>query len=97
LIFNFKSILLFKYGTYPHSSRLSIFMNKQSLRIAIITSLYTPFLSGVSIAVHQRVRWLLEQGHQVFLIHPEFNDKFPQEVFARAMPSLGERKILGEL
>lgn len=67
-------------------------MNKQSLRVAIITSLYTPFLSGVSIAVHQRARWLLQQGHEVFLIHPEFNEKFPQEVAARAMPSLDELK-----
>jgi glycosyltransferase involved in cell wall biosynthesis len=67
-------------------------MKKPSLRVAIITSLYAPFLAGVSIAVHQRVRWLLEQGHEVFLIHPEFNDQFPKKVGSRPMPGLDELK-----
>ena len=67
-------------------------MKKTSLRVAIITSLYAPFLAGVSIAVHQRVRWLLEQGHEVFLIHPEFNDKFPKKVASRGMPGLDDLK-----
>jgi glycosyltransferase involved in cell wall biosynthesis len=65
-------------------------MNKKPLRIAIITSLYAPFLTGVSVAVHQRVSWLLKQGHQVFLIHPEFNDKYPKRVGKRPMPGLDE-------
>ena len=43
----------------------------KKLRIALFTALYTPFLSGISVAVHQRVRWLLEQGHEVFLIYPQ--------------------------
>lgn len=65
-------------------------MKKQPLRIAIFTSLYTPFLSGVSVAVHQRVRWLLQQGHKVFLIHPQINDEYPKNVSKRPMPGLDE-------
>ncbi|WP_414582383.1 glycosyltransferase [Scytonema sp. PCC 10023] len=67
-------------------------MNKQPLRIAIFTSLYAPFLAGVSVAVHQRVRWLLQQGHEVFLIHPEINDQYPKRVSNRPMPGLDELK-----
>lgn len=63
---------------------------KKPLRIALFTSLYAPFLTGVSIAVHQRVRWLLEQGHEVFLIHPEINDQYPKKVGNRPMPGLDE-------
>lgn len=55
-------------------------MKKQHLRVAIFTALYAPFLSGISIAVHQRVRWLLQQGHEVFLIHPQVNERYPKEV-----------------
>ncbi|MBW4557502.1 MAG: glycosyltransferase [Trichormus sp. ATA11-4-KO1] len=65
-------------------------MHKQPLRIAIFTALYAPFLSGISIAVHQRVRWLLQQGHEVFLIHPQINDQYPQEVRDRPMLGLDE-------
>ncbi len=65
-------------------------MNKQPLRIALFTGLYAPFLTGVSIAVHQRVRWLLEQGHEVFLIHPEINDQYPKNVSNRPMAGLEE-------
>ncbi|MEI2579218.1 glycosyltransferase [Scytonema sp. PRP1] len=68
-------------------------MNKQPLRIAIFTSLYAPFLAGVSVAVHQRVRWLLQQGHEVFLIHPEINDQYPKRVSNRPMPGLDELKL----
>jgi glycosyltransferase involved in cell wall biosynthesis len=67
-------------------------MNKQPLRIAIFTSLYAPFLTGVSVAVHQRVRWLLQQGHEVFLIHPEINDQYPKRVSNRPMLGLDELK-----
>ncbi|GAX36821.1 glycosyltransferase [Nodularia sp. NIES-3585] len=67
-------------------------MNKQPLRIALFTGLYAPFLTGVSIAVHQRVRWLLEQGHEVFLIHPEINDQYPKNIGSRPMPGLEELK-----
>jgi len=65
-------------------------MNKQPLRIAIFTGLYAPFLTGVSVAVHQRVRWLLQQGHEVFLIHPQINDQYPKNVGNRPMPGLSE-------
>ncbi len=65
---------------------------KQHLRIAIFTASYAPFLDGVSISVHQRVRWLLQQGHEVFLIHPEINEKYPASVRNRTLPGLGELK-----
>lgn len=67
-------------------------MKKQRLRIAIFTALYAPFLSGISIAVHQRVRWLLQQGHEVFLIHPEVNDRYPNDVCNCPMLGLDELK-----
>ena len=67
-------------------------MNKRPLRIAIITSLYAPFLTGVSIGVHHRVHWLLKQGHSVFLIHPECNDKYPKKLSKRSMPGLDDIK-----
>ncbi len=67
-------------------------MKKQPLRIALFTGLYAPFLTGVSVAVHQRVRWLLQQGHEVFLIHPEINDKYPKNVGNCALPGLDELK-----
>ncbi|BBD66952.1 group 1 glycosyl transferase [Nostoc commune NIES-4072] len=65
-------------------------MTKKPLRIALFTGLYAPFLTGVSVAVHQRVRWLLEQGHEVFLIHPQINDRYPKNVGDRPMPGLNE-------
>ncbi|MBH8561375.1 glycosyltransferase [Nostoc sp. CENA67] len=65
-------------------------MNKQRLRIAIITGLYAPFLSGISIGVHQRVKWLLQQGHEVFLIHPGVNELYSQEIFKRSIPGIEE-------
>lgn len=65
-------------------------MTKQTLRIAIITGVYAPFLSGVGVAVHQRVRWLLQQGHEVFLIHPEINNKYPKEICERPVLGLAE-------
>jgi glycosyltransferase involved in cell wall biosynthesis len=67
-------------------------MTKKSLRIALFTGLYAPFLTGVSVAVHQRVRWLLQQGHEVFLIYPEINDKYPKKVSNRPMSGLEELK-----
>lgn len=68
-------------------------MTKQPLRIAIITSLYAPYLTGVSVAVHQRVCWLLKQGHEVFLIHPEYNQNYPAHVGKRPMPGIEEAKL----
>lgn len=65
-------------------------MTKQPLRIAIFTGLYSPFLTGVSIAVHQRAHWLLQQGHEVFLIHPQINNRYPKKVGSRPMPGLSE-------
>ncbi|MEH2247838.1 glycosyltransferase [Nostoc sp.] len=65
-------------------------MTKQPLRIALFTALYPPFLTGVSVAVHQRVKWLLQQGHEVFLIHPEINSQYPRKVGNRPMSGLDE-------
>jgi glycosyltransferase involved in cell wall biosynthesis len=65
-------------------------MTKQPLRIALFTGLYAPFLTGVSVAVHQRAKWLLQQGHEVFLVHPEINDRYPKNVGDRPMPGLNE-------
>lgn len=68
-------------------------MQKPKLRIALFSGLYAPFLTGVSVAVHQRVRWLLQQGHEVFLIHPQINDKFPKNVGKRPMAGLDELTV----
>ncbi|BAZ39259.1 group 1 glycosyl transferase [Calothrix sp. NIES-4101] len=68
-------------------------MSNQKLRIAIITSLYAPFLSGVSTGVHQRVCWLLKQGHHVLLMHPECNNKYPKKVGDRPMSGLSEAQV----
>ena len=65
-------------------------MLKQPLRLAIATGLYAPFLTGVSVAVHQRVRWFLQQGHHVFLIHPQISDRYPPNVGKRPMSGLDE-------
>lgn len=65
-------------------------MNKPKLRIALFTGLYAPFLTGVSVAVHQRVRWLLQEGHEVFLIHPAINDQYPKNITNRPMSGLEE-------
>ncbi len=67
------------------------FMTTQNpLRIALFTGLYAPFLTGVSVAVHQRARWLLQQGHDVLLIHPEINNQYPKHVGKRPMSGLEE-------
>ncbi|OHY37869.1 glycosyltransferase family 4 protein [Cylindrospermopsis raciborskii] len=68
-------------------------MEKKPLRIALFTGLYAPFLTGVSVAVHQRVHWLLEQGHEVFLIHPQINKQYSQQVGNRPMLGLSELQI----
>ncbi|MEA5617319.1 glycosyltransferase family 4 protein [Cronbergia sp. UHCC 0137] len=65
-------------------------MKHQPLRIALFTGLYSPFLTGVSVAVHQRARWLLQQGHEVFLVHPEINNQYPKQVGNRPMSGLEE-------
>jgi glycosyltransferase involved in cell wall biosynthesis len=65
-------------------------MQKSKLRIALFTGLYAPFLTGVSVAVHQRVHWLLKQGHEVLLVHPQINNRFPKNVGNRPMAGLEE-------
>ena len=65
---------------------------KKLLRIAIFTAEYAPHLSGVSIAVHQRVRWLLQQGHEVFLIHPTIDSQYPINERNRSLPGVDELK-----
>ncbi|MBE9037051.1 glycosyltransferase [aff. Roholtiella sp. LEGE 12411] len=67
-------------------------MKTPPLRIALFTGLYAPFLTGVSVAVHQRVRWLLQQGHEVLLVHPQINDQYPEKVGKRPMSGLDELK-----
>ncbi len=63
---------------------------KQPLRIALFTAFYAPIMSGVTIGVHQRVRWLLQQGHEVFLIHPKIDGQYPEVIQNRPMPGLDE-------
>ncbi|NDJ20577.1 glycosyltransferase [Nostoc sp. B(2019)] len=65
-------------------------MKTPPLRIALFTGLYAPFLTGVSVAVHQRVRWLLQQGHEVLLVHPQINGQYPEKVGKRPMQGLDE-------
>jgi len=65
-------------------------MTHKPLRIALFTGLYAPFLTGVSVAVHQRVRWLLQKGHEVLLIHPQVNNQYPPQVGNRPMSGLEE-------
>lgn len=60
------------------------------LRIAVITAVYTPVLSGISIGVHQRVKYLLQQGHHVFLIHPQIDHQYPSQVHDCRLPGLEE-------
>lgn len=64
------------------------------VKIAYIASSYSPFLNGVSFAVHRRVRWLLQRGHRVHLFRPNADEQFPQEVHQRAMPGLEELQAL---
>lgn len=63
---------------------------KSLLRIAMFTASYAPFLGGISIGVHDRVRWLLQQGHEVLLLHPEFNHQYPKAVRSCPIPGIDE-------
>ena len=65
---------------------------KKPLRIAVFTAEYAPHLSGVSVAVHQRVFWLLQQGHEVFLIHPTIDSQYPTNERNRSLPGVDELK-----
>jgi glycosyltransferase involved in cell wall biosynthesis len=65
---------------------------KTSLRIAMFTAFYAPYLSGVSFGVQVRVRWLLQQGHEVLLIHPKIDEQYPQGTKNCSMPGLEELK-----
>lgn len=65
---------------------------KKRLRIAIFTAEYAPHLSGVSVAVHQRVCWLLQQGHEVFLVHPTIDSQYPANERDRSLPGVDELK-----
>ncbi len=65
-------------------------MTKHPIRIAIFTAMYAPILSGISVGVHQRARWLLQQGHQVFLIHPKIDNQYPKSVRNCTLPGLDE-------
>ncbi|MFN0055985.1 MAG: glycosyltransferase [Planctomycetales bacterium] len=60
------------------------------MRISYLASSYFPFLNGVSFAVHRRARWLLGRGHQVQLLRPQADDRFPEDVRQREMPGWEE-------
>ncbi len=60
------------------------------LRIVMFTAFYAPYLSGVSFCVQFQVRWLLQQGHEVLLIHPEIDDQYPQTTQNFPLPGLRE-------
>lgn len=65
--------------------------SRNPLRIAVFTAFYAPILSGVSIGVHQRIRWLLQQGHHVFLAHPKIDDQYPDAIRNRSsIPGLSD-------
>jgi glycosyltransferase involved in cell wall biosynthesis len=67
--------------------------SQRPLRIAIFTAFYAPMLSGVSIGVHQRVLWLLQQGHYVFLAHPRIDNQYPKTIRNRSsMPGIADLK-----
>ena len=63
---------------------------KTTLRIVMFTAFYAPYLSGVSFCVQVQVRWLLKQGHEVLLIHPEIDDQYPQVTQNCPIPGLRE-------
>ena len=65
-------------------------MQKQPLRIAIFTALYAPIVSGITFGVHQRVLWLLQQGHTVLLIHPEIDERYAGQKLSISLPGLSE-------
>ena len=64
--------------------------SSKKLRIAMFTAVYAPFLSGISMGVQVRVRWLLERGHELLLIHPSCNSKYPPSVRMCSMSGLDE-------
>lgn len=63
---------------------------EQPLRIALFTFSYAPFMTGIATGAHTRVKALLNLGHEVFLIHPQADDQFAQDVHRRTMWGLEE-------
>jgi glycosyltransferase involved in cell wall biosynthesis len=66
------------------------------LRIALFTAFYFPFLSGVSFAVYQRVRWLLQRGHEILLVHPEIDGRYPAFARKEEFPNVEELQADGK-
>ncbi len=83
-IFNYETMNAFEL------SDMTGLAQKPPLRIAIFAAVYSPIMSGVAIAVHQRVCWLLQQGHEVFLVHPKIDAQYPEVIRNRPMPGLDE-------
>ncbi len=58
------------------------------LRIAFFTFAFPPVLTGVSLGAYRRVKWLLERGHEVLLVHPQIGPEFADEVRHRDVPGV---------
>src|SRR4051794_41641121 len=82
---NQQSASLAKVFAYGDCERTIV---NRPLRIALFTFSYAPVLTGIATGVHTRVRCLLERGHHVFLIHPEIDGQYPDEVRLRRMPGV---------
>ncbi len=63
------------------------------MRIAIFTFSYAPLMTGISAVVHDRIVYLLKQGHAVHLVHPEV--KSDGENVSIGMYGLAELRALG--
>ncbi len=70
----------------PDSNQVSA--TNRPLRIAYFTFSFAPVLTGISLACHYRVRWFLDRGHTVLLLHPEIDEQYPVSVRERQMPGL---------
>jgi glycosyltransferase involved in cell wall biosynthesis len=62
----------------------------RKLRIAVFTFSYAPFMTGIATCVHTRIRALLDLGHTVFLIRPEADSQFTEEIRSRRMRGIEE-------
>lgn len=60
------------------------------MRIALFTFSYAPFMTGIATGAHTRVKALLSLGHEVFLIHPQADAQYAQDVHRRTMCGLDE-------
>ena len=77
-----------KSAEIPDSNHVD--QNRRKLRIAVFTFSYAPFMTGIATCVHTRVRALLDLGHTVFLIRPEADGQFSDEIRSRRMRGIEE-------